>query len=133
MNYVQAMKALFEGKKIRQTTWEEDFYIYMEDDHIIDEKGTMDIFLLSTKPCWELYEEKPILTDNEKDYLSTVIKPFRNRVKTIKKHSYADKEYVLINLTDNNDDIIFFPSFEIGKYYKGMKIDVEYTLDELGI
>lgn len=44
---------------------------------------------------WLLEEcKEPVLDDVEKEYLSAVIKPFRNRIKYISKVSYFDDEYI---------------------------------------
>ena len=82
------------------------------------------------------YEEvTEILDDKEKDYLRNVIKPFRKDVVSIIKHkcppSYFDKEFIEIWTRD--DEFISFPLFEKGTMYKGMKTDVSYTLEELGL
>ena len=74
--------------------------------------------------------EEPILTKEEKDYLSAVIKPFRDKVQYIAKYSYAS-EWITIKIID--DSKLNFPFFERGTMYKGMKEDKEYTLKELGL
>ena len=72
---------------------------------------------------------KPILDDVEKEYLSNVIKPFRDRVSSISKD--APLEYITISL--DGDDFAFLPNFEEGKMYKGMETNRRYTLEELGL
>ena len=75
--------------------------------------------------------ETKILNETEKEYLKAVIKPFKNKVKSICKLEgfRRDTEYLTIYFEDNNN--IGFPDFEIGTMYKGMKRDKEYTLKEL--
>ena len=68
-----------------------------------------------------------ILTKEEKDYLSAVIKPFRNRVSSISKD--GPLEYITISL--DGDDFAILPNFEEGTMYKGMKLGKKYTLEEL--
>lgn len=80
---------------------------------------------------------KPILDDVEKEYLSNIIKPFRNKVKWIKKISRTTKknfEYIRI-CYDEHDYTSFLnlPDFKVNRMYKGMEIDKEYTLEELGL
>ncbi len=75
------------------------------------------------------YKEK-VLTKEEKDYLSAVIKPFKDKVQYIAKYSYAS-EWITIKIID--DSKLNFPFFERGTMYKGMKEDKEYTLKELGL
>lgn len=76
--------------------------------------------------------EKEILDEVEKEYLSSVIKPFRNRVKYIKKRIIPfSKEYLIISLATLED--ICLPCFDKGTMYKGMEQDKKYTLEELGL
>lgn len=82
---------------------------------------------------WLEQEYKPqILDDIEKTYLSSVIKPFRDRVKYITKYIYpAKEEYLLIVMY--NGKRMSFPTFKKETMYKGMKVYEEYTLEELGL
>lgn len=78
---------------------------------------------------WLEEEYKPtILTDKEKAYLSAVIKPFREEVKTIEKASFEEDEQLQIS---DGDTVMAFPCFEKGIMYKGMEEYREYTLEEL--
>ena len=80
---------------------------------------------------------KPILDDIEKKYLSNIIKPFRNKIKWIRKigSPNSDKlEYIRICYSDYNyTNVLNFPDFKVGTMYKGMEEDKLYTLKELGI
>ncbi len=82
----------------------------------------------------EEYKE-PILTDKEKEYLSAVIKPFRNDVIAICKEGFDNYEYITIYFKeeDGEKDGMGFPIFKKGTMYKGMKEDKDYTLEELGL
>ena len=71
-----------------------------------------------------------ILTDKEKAYLSTVIKPFREEVKTIEKASFEEEEQLQIS---NGDIVMAIQYFEKGTMYKGMETDKTYTLKALGL
>ena len=71
-----------------------------------------------------------ILDDAERRYLSAVIRPFRDRVKYIKKVEGACEEYIHIQV---NKDWAILPHFRTGTMYKGMKPDHGYTLEELGL
>ena len=75
--------------------------------------------------------QKPILDDKEKEYLSAVIKPFRDRVISISKKSANYGEFIDI-LIDEAEDI-YLPYFKPGKMYQGMGVNREYTLEELGL
>ena len=80
-----------------------------------------------------VFERKEEILDNtEKNYLRSVIRPFRNEVKTIEKNIMDDKEYICINLK-NWLDTFTLPRFKKGTMYKGMKLNKEYTLKELGL
>lgn len=75
--------------------------------------------------------EKEILDEEEKKYLSAVIKPFKDRVISICKGvNCVDFYYILIKL---KEDIILFPDFEKGTMYNGMEEEKIYTLKELGL
>ena len=73
-----------------------------------------------------------ILDDVERKYLSAVIKPFRNKVKSISKGaSEANQEFIVIDC--KNGDETFLPWFKAGTMYKGMERYKKYTLEELGL
>ena len=74
-----------------------------------------------------------ILTDKEKAYLSAVIAPFKDKVKTIAKLSdnFPPKEYIRILIEGSADAIL--PTFNKDTMYKGMQIEREYALEELGL
>lgn len=79
---------------------------------------------------------KPILDDVEKEYLSNVIKPFRDSVISICKHNLRGYEYVCTIFYDKfycNKNCFSLPLFEKGTMYKGMELDKQYTLEELGL
>lgn len=80
--------------------------------------------------------EKPILTDKEKEYLSNVIKPFRDRVVSIIKYDDYDRcEYIVIKYRNINGYTgrMYFLAFEKDTMYKGMEANKKYTLEELGL
>ena len=75
--------------------------------------------------------EKEILDDVEKEYLSAVIRPFKDKVIYIIKWDCAIGEYITIGIS--NDVPITFPNFKKGTMYKGMEVNKNYTLKELGL
>ena len=82
----------------------------------------------------DLEEVKEILDEKEKEYLSNVIKPFKNKIKNIEKRiSYGDglEEFIVIHV--KNDYSIDLPNFKKNTMYKNMKINKQYTLEELGL
>ena len=76
---------------------------------------------------------KSILTDEEKEYLSYVIKPFRNRIKCFYKWTCDDCNYEQIMAPCIDYSHLDFPSFEKNTMYKGMEPNKKYTLDDLGL
>ena len=77
--------------------------------------------------------KEPILDDVEREYLSAVIKPFRKKISCIRKSkdSRKGKNYIKIEFCDG--DCMFFPNLSNNAMYKGMKLDRDYTLEELGL
>lgn len=80
---------------------------------------------------------KSILDKAEKRYLTNIIKPFRKHIITVRKIQNYKYEFIeiVIYRTDEgaSREVISFPYFNKGKMYKGMKINKEYALDELGL
>lgn len=90
---------------------------------------------------------KDILTDEEREYLENVLKPFKDDVRYIVKQNrptgpdYSDSEYEYITIIINNttniawfgQEYLVFPLFKKGTMYKNMEVDMPYTLDELGL
>lgn len=80
----------------------------------------------------------PILDDVERRYLSAVIRPFRDKVQSIKKFNglYVSHcfDEILVYYESFGRDLWFsLPPFEKGTMYKGMKPDRKYSLEELGL
>ena len=144
MTIVEALKALRVGKKVRNKIWEEHEYIMLKNGfikygngvtHRIDIYGEYDM----CDDTWEEYKED-ILDKEEKKYLSSVIRPFRDRVISIKKidmylGSNKDCEYIFGDLDNKYGvvDAFSLPYFPKGSMYKGMETDKRYTLEELGL
>lgn len=103
----------------------------------LDSKWLISMFFkeLLTGKLKIIKQPKPILDDVEKEYLSNVIKPFRNRIICIIKNKCLPDEYLRIHLKHytgkDANEIIYLPYFKNGSMYKGMEINKEYTLEEL--
>lgn len=98
-----------------------------------DKKEPLDVF----RRWLDMEHIEPILDDAERQYLSAVIKPFRNRVEFISKVVMAYQGgctdcYICIRFTDSSKDMSF-PVFCETDMYKGMKLYEKYTLEELGL
>ena len=70
------------------------------------------------------------LTKEEKDYLSEVIKPFRDKIEYIKRLTFDSVDSIQI-ITEKGITAVLF--FETDTRYKNMEPDREYTLAELGL
>ena len=80
--------------------------------------------------------KKPILDDNEKEYLCNVIKPLQIQVKEIRKVNYDDKWEQLIIEYENKigeSYMIIMPIFDKGTMYRGMDTNISYVPEELGL
>ena len=83
---------------------------------------------------WLLEEAKePILDDVEKEYLSAVIKPFRKMIAYIVKAQDFDDGKQCIRIILQNGDGMHFPYLDDDAMYKGMEVNKEYSLEELGL
>ena len=80
----------------------------------------------------EEYKE-PVLDDVEKEYLSAVIKPFRNHVTSVRKW-FNGIDYQIIISLDHSDNLCQLPRFPLSsEMYKGMDSKKWYSLQELGL
>ena len=70
------------------------------------------------------------LTKEEKDYLSEVVKPFRDKIEYIKRLTSDSWDSIQI-ITEKGVAAVLF--FETDTRYKNMEPDREYTLEELGL
>ena len=99
-----------------------DFAIYDTFLHLLD--GKYEVVKLS----------KSILTEQERRYLSSVIKPFRGKVQHISKLTGKNGESICIDIRyDWEEDSIILPKFAAGTLYKGMEIGKEYSVKDLGL
>ena len=72
------------------------------------------------------------LTLSERKYLETVISPFKDKVKFIKKQT-AWGSWEKLVIVVNEHTAIEFPSFNTGEFFNGMITDIPYTLKDLGL
>ncbi len=82
-----------------------------------------------------VFERKEeILDKTEKEYLANVIRPFRHKIKTIEKTTrIGDSSLCYLNILLENNDMANLPDFKKNSMYKGMEVNKEYTLKELGL
>lgn len=78
-----------------------------------------------------------ILDGAEKRYLSAVIKPFRSRVKWIRKYYLSCQEFIQICVFNGDETLNWMtfdlPYFKRGTMYQGMETDKRYTIQQLGL
>lgn len=79
--------------------------------------------------------KKTILDQAEKEYLSAIIKPFRDMVISVIKYESSIYEYIAIRYRGLEEYIgtVRLPSFKKDTMYKGMEIGKAYSLNELGL
>lgn len=141
MTFEEALKALKEGKKIRRKDWCDGFFITLTSNKCLVVSGrTSGLFIDDFSEDWWEEVKEDILDKEEKEYLSAVIKPFRDRVTYIKKvDTYfgcnKNCEYIFGKLSNKDTviDVFTLPWFPKGSMYKGMELGKEYTLEELGL
>lgn len=81
---------------------------------------------------------EPVLDDVEKRYLENVIRPFKDRVKFIRKdYTTGENAFIRVDvyLYSNIEytDTFSLPYFDVTKMYTGMEKNKCYTLEELGL
>ena len=81
-----------------------------------------------------------ILDESERQYLSAVIRPFRDKVTYICKVDFVNfdnpegcvYQRIVIGLNDNSPEVVL-PLFKAGTMYKGMVAGHVYILEDLGL
>lgn len=153
MNLIEALKALADGKAIRMKG-DVNYYRMFSDGirkfnrdgiNVFGGPAPLD-FIVANKldlvsNTWE--EAGPVgssvLTAQEKEYLSAIVKPFRRKYKiTICKRSFVDRPeyYISIELFTRPGQIetISLPWFKAEeKMYMDMERNKKYTPEELGL
>ena len=79
----------------------------------------------------EIFLPKPILDEKEREYLSAVIRPWRDSVTSIMKVR-VDSEGFFLGIRIKDSDFSCLPYFK-GGMYEGMETNREYTLKELNL
>lgn len=111
----------------------------LANDKMINNNGCVIPSRLFQLLTGELEIESPILDDVEKRYLENVLKPFKDRVIYVEKRKSGDPNYEYIDfkmIYENHrcpDNWCCLPYFDKGTMYKGMELDKQYSLEELGL
>ena len=81
--------------------------------------------------------DEPILTDKEKEYLSAVLKPFKEQAMRITKMDGTDGYNLVVDGEKDEEGVsayYYFPVFpHDSEMYRGMEVDRAYTPSELGL
>lgn len=95
MTLTEMLRALVEGKKIRNTEWGDDDYVYLKENKIIDEEGDeLDIHYITNPAPMRLYE-KPRKTKKVKMYRA--VTPYYTDSKDIFIPSWRENKDELAN------------------------------------
>ena len=145
MNLIQGLEKLKEGHKLYDTKYHYVFFFEDVKDRcsklmyyrINNPKDVREVEFKNIKLEHFIEDrfvifEKVTLDKKEVKYLEAVLKPFKDKVESIRKSAsgFGD-EFIIINFKEQSG--MFFPFFTKGSMYKGMKVDKEYTLEELGL
>lgn len=129
----------FKSRLIDLSTYEfkftEDYLMYYHTEGDYWEKASFDTLCNLLNGKYEVVKlSKNILTEQERNYLSSVVKPFREKIQHISKLSSKGGEYICIDIRyDWEEDSILLPRFTTGTLYKGMEIGKEYSVRDLGL
>ena len=123
------VKKKFECVKIGRNEFCSDDYGAYSSRDILEN----DIHSIAIPSKHDFVKVRTILDGAERRYLYNVIRPFKDRVQYITKetgYSYGT-EKLRIQLDGTND--FELPEFEEDVMYKGMELNKEYTIDQLGL
>ena len=100
-------------------------------------KMESDLRKLGCKAHIDCEYKEPSLNKAERKYLSDVIRPFRKSVTYISKLPFSETDKQFISIVVMNErgrrECVNLPNFEVGTMYKGMKPNMPYKLEELGL
>ena len=82
-----------------------------------------------------VYERKEEILDKaEKRYLRDVIRPFKDKVRHIRKQNFSRGDYITINVRHHDgEEGMDLPYFDKDTMYKGMRLNEKYTLKNYGL
>ena len=129
----------FKSRLIDLSTYEfkftEDYLMYYHTEGDYWNKASFDTLCNLLNGKYEVIKlPKSILTKQERNYLLSIVKPFKEKVQHISKLSSKDGESICIDIRyDWEEDSIMLPKFAAGTLYKGMEIGKEYSIKELNL
>ena len=113
----------------------EDYLMYYHTEEDYWEKASFHTLCNLLNGKYEVIKlPKSILTKQERNYLLSIVKPFKEKVQHISKLSSKNGESSCIDIRyDWEEDSIVLPKFAAGTLYKGMEIGKEYSVKDLGL
>ena len=110
MKFWEAMKAMEEGKKVRKKIWDEDCYLTIKNNYIVD-KWDDDKITFSLDGDWEIYEEKKEADEKLKQLFQIL-----NEDNWFANNQYC--EYIYDNNLVDHMTSLYMQLMEMAKYYK---------------
>lgn len=132
-------KITFENRKLFVKNGEDKFespndFIYIDDFKSLTNCEFGKIIKIEEPEYKTVYESKPeILDETEKRYLRNFITPFKDSIETIRRLYSPTKKKDYIQIRYRDDRPTNFPYFESNTMYKGMELNKNYSLEELGL
>ena len=159
---MKLFEALDRYNKVRKKNWEKGRYLTRNKwGDVVDERG--EDWLFNPRLIWDEWEEyRDILSNEEKTYLSAFFAPLKKQYSRFticklisncnlrQKPEYKDMlevlhtdlyktyycKYEFIQIVFGNKvscGVLDLPNFPKGKYYKGLELNKQYELEELGL
>ena len=131
--------ALDRYNKVRHNNWKNGRYLTRNKwGNVVNERGEdwLVNFNIVNDNDWGKYKE-PVLNEKEKEYLSAVIKPFRDRVVYILKVEAGECNWLISikikRYDEDSNEYIDLPCFRENTMYVNMEVGKEYNLEDLGL
>lgn len=111
MKFWEAMKAMEEGKKVRKVNWEDEAYIYINENSEIRDNEDFYPALYCINEEWEIYDDRKEVDPRFKE--------FYHYLKD--ENGFANGQYIeFLEETGRGDHLLAFymQLLEMSKYYK---------------
>lgn len=137
MTNKEALQALLDGKKIRQTNWQKNRYIYFdsEKDGLLLNDGSFAYLHFTDEVEYEEYKE--LLTDKEREYLKSLVSVYSEEFKkrlVIKRFGNSELKVIHIsNYSGAVNDVVSIQLFPLIYTFSGLENLKYYSLEELGL
>lgn len=140
MNIIEALNELRNGKRIwSKYMTKDDFIEFDRDGILVDSTGeevSLDEYICFEnredlfENCWKASKApKYFLDKEEKEYLASIIEPFKKRDVMVEKYEKDSDQAEIIIYVD--DYMINLPPFKRDLMYRNMSFNKEYSLKEL--